>query len=341
MIYLALLIGLYLMIANLQQGIYTQSEWEAFKLKYEKIYENEHVESMRKAIFFDNKQKIDQFRQTPESKYYSVALNSFADMSNAEMMSWLGLELPNDFQTRSRNSPEACKFLNDILNDNSTEVPDKLDWRQVPGRVSKVKNQKRCRSCWAFAATGTLEGQEKVTMDVSSIIELSEQNLLDCLHEDADECYGDLVDNAFELIRKQGGISDEQSYPYEGKKYPCRFNGKKVAFSISGAAILPEGDEQTLKKVVAKFGPVAAAFHVSKREFALYKDGIYYDPNSDKRILNHAVLVVGYGTDPEKGDYWIIKNSWGSGWGDQGYFKAARNRNNMSGIATRAVIPIF
>lgn len=344
--YLALLIGSYLAIAGQQTSIpINSSEWESFKVQHGKTYDNDQVEFMRRAIFFHNKQRVDQFHQTPESQDFSVELNHMADLSRIEMMSINGFKLPEDLEARRdalQNSPEADKFLNDILNDNSTEVPDELDWRQVPGRVSRVKDQEMCGSCWAFASTGALEGQETIRKNLSSIIELSEQNLVDCVEDDAG-CNGGIMSDAFNYIKVEGGIDDEQSYPYEAVTRKCRFNKKKVAFNDSGSAILPTGDEQKLKEMVAKFGPVAVAIDASSIWFQLYRKGVYYNKHCANKAdqLDHGVLVVGYGTDPKKGDYWIVKNSWGSSWGEKGFIKMARNRNNHCGIATMATIPTF
>lgn len=110
----------------------------------------------------------------------------------------------------------------------------------------------------------------------------------------------------------------------------------------SGFAILPEGDEQKLKEVVAKFVPVAVCIDANEY-FDNYKHGVFNpsDCGNTIRDLHHAVWVVGYGTDKIGGDYWIVKNSYSEMFGEKGYIRMARNRNNMCGIATRATIPKF
>lgn len=114
--------------------------------------------------------------------------------------------------------------------------------------------------------------------------------------------------DAFNYVKDQKGINSEQSYPYEAALVKCRFQGSQVAFTDAGGAILQKGDEDNLKKVVAKFGPVAVAIDASSELFQLYKTGIYVDHqcSGGRWDLSLAVLVVGYGTDPEKGDFWIL-----------------------------------
>lgn len=349
--YLALLVGTYLAMAGQNQlPPVNVTEWQSYKLEHGKSYENDNIESMRRTIYAHNKQKIHEFHTTQEeAQSFSLKLNHFADSSQVEMMALNGFKLPNEVEARRGmllNSPHADQFVQSILDDDSIEVPDSLDWRTVPGRVSNVKNQGQCGSCWAFASTGALEGQENpranLTGDKSQVVELSEQNLVDCVKEDYG-CQGGFMKDAFEFIKSEGGIDDEKSYPYEGATKKCRFNKDKVAFSDAGAAILPTGDEQKLKEVVAKFGPVAVAIDAGSIWFQFYHKGVYYNKHchNKQEELDHGVLVVGYGTDPKKGDYWLVKNSWGPHWGENGYIKMARNKNNNCGIATVATIPTF
>lgn len=114
--------------------------------------------------------------------------------------------------------------------------------------------------------------------------------------------------DALDYVKEEGGIDDETSYPYEARTSKCRFRKEKVAFSDSGSAILPSGDEQKLKEAVAKFGPVAVAIDASSIFFQFYRKGVYYNKHCKNKQdeLDHGVLVVGYGTDPKKGDYWIV-----------------------------------
>lgn len=355
---LAVLLGAYLVFQanNFSSIPVNRNEWLEFKQQHGKEYESPEIENLKQAIYQHNKLRIEEFnREAPEAEMFELKLNHMADLGKFEMMQINGLKpkersLDSSKSDKSRNSPQEQKFLDDVLN-GPGEVPDELDWRNVPGRVSAVKNQGMCGSCWAFSAVGALEGQEKARREFLSsrfrsngtdLVELSEQNLVDCVTKDYG-CLGGLMEDALRFVNSEGGIDSEAAYPYEGRDKKCRFQKSKVAFKDTGAALLPIGDEQKLKVLVAKYGPVAVAIDASSLWFQFYHRGVYVNKHCKKgeNQLDHGVLVVGYGTDPKKGDYWIVKNSWGNHWGDKGYIKMARNRGNMCGIATSATIATF
>lgn len=331
--------------------------WDDYKLQWGKQYESKDEDNMRKLVFAQNKQRVDafndQFSERPEEeRLFELGLNHLADKSQLEMKQMNGFRWPRNELTGElnsiRNSDHSQRFLNAILEDNSTNIPDAIDWREVPNRVSPVKNQGACGSCWAFASTGCLEGQElgvhgkSAGFNGSSLVQLSEQNLVDCVKKDAG-CNGGFMKDALDFVAEEDGIDDEKSYPYEARTRKCRFNPDKVAFSDQGGAILPTGDEEALKKVVATYGPVSVGIDASSIWFSLYKHGVYYNKHckNKENQLDHGVLVVGYGTDPKKGDYWIVKNSWGPSYGEKGYIRMARNKKNNCGIATAATIATF
>lgn len=189
----------------------------------------------------------------------------------------------------------------------------------------------------SFAATGTLEGQ--YFRKTGKLISLSEQNLIDCSQQNKG-CKTGYPGPALMDIQSQGGIETESSYPYEARKGECRFDETKIGARVTGVKRTEKYNEIELMEEVASVGPIAVFIDASR--LRSYKGGVYYDTkcsNVDK-ILNHAALVVGYGTDKESGlDYWLVKNSWSSGWGEQGYVRMARNKNNHCGIASNPVYP--
>lgn len=202
--------------------------------------------------------------------------------------------------------------------------------------VTPVRNQGKCGSCWAFAALGVLEALQ--ARRTKRLVPLSVQNLVDCSGQyNCHGCTSGWPTDALRYVRDNHGIDTESAYPYEEIVGPsCRFSNVTVGATDVAIVKCPYADEVAMQNAVATVGPVAVAFDASQWTFQMYRDGIYYDTNCDPKKLNHAVLVVGYGTDEVGRDYWIVKNSWGDKWGENGYFRLARNCGNHCGIASAA-----
>ncbi|GMS80620.1 hypothetical protein PENTCL1PPCAC_2795, partial [Pristionchus entomophagus] len=219
---------------------------------------------------------------------------------------------------------------------NNGQIPDSLDWRDA-GVVTAVKNQGTCGACWAFSTTGAIESQ--YAMKYAENISLSEQNLMDCSTQNYG-CQGGNMAIAMQYIAQNGGVDTESGYPYLGYQSNCRYSTASIGGRDTGYVPVTSGDENALKIAVATIGPISVAFDASHSSFQSYQSGVYYEPYCSSTVLDHAILVIGYGTDPEMGDYWLIKNSWGTSWGEEGFGRMARNRGNNCGIATEAVYPL-
>ncbi|KAH9617586.1 hypothetical protein KSS87_023939 [Heliosperma pusillum] len=216
-------------------------------------------------------------------------------------------------------------------------TPAKKDWR-TEGIVSAVKDQGHCGSCWTFSTTGALEAA--YAQAYGKNISLSEQQLVDCAGPFNNfGCNGGLPSQAFEYIKYNGGLDTEEAYPYIGKNGLCSFSSQNVGVKVLDSVNITLGAEEELKDAVAFVRPVSIAFEVVDG-FKLYKEGVYTSTTCGNTPMdvNHAVLAVGYGV--ENGvPYWLIKNSWGEDWGDNGYFKMEMGKN-MCGIATCASYPV-
>jgi cathepsin L len=257
-----------------------------------------------------------------------LKMNKFGDLTSQEFG-----RLYNGYNESLRTTP---KSRNVFIYNPSLQVPDSVDWR-TQGYVTPVKDQGQCGSCWAFSTTGSLEGQHFRAS--GKLVSLSEQNLVDCSRKYGNMgCNGGLMDQAFSYIKDNKGIDTEVSYPYTAMDGSCKFNPANVGATDSGFVDVKSKDENALQQAVGTVGPVSVAIDASHASFQLYSHGIYYEPVCSSTRLDHGVLAVGYGSDSGK-DYWIVKNSWSTGWGDQGYIKMSRNRKNNCGIATSASYP--
>lgn len=206
------------------------------------------------------------------------------------------------------------------------DVPDTIDWRKK-GAVTHVKDQSSCGACWAFSATGAIEGINQIV--TGSLVSLSEQELCDCDRTYNSGCAGGLMDYAFKWVIQNHGIDTEDDYPYQAAERTCLKNKlKRRVATIDGYTDIPSNSEDLLLQAVAT-QPVSVGICGSERTFQLYSKGIFTGPCSTS--LDHAVLIVGYGS--ENGvDYWILKNSWGTNWGMDGYMHMLRNSGNSQGV---------
>jgi len=268
---------------------------------------------------------------------YTLGINPFADWTPEEFKA----KMLGTFYNKTR-TPSSGTFMRLPKN---IQTPDLVDWRKE-GAVTDVKNQGQCGSCWAFSTTGSVEGANfRLT---NKLVSLSEQQLVDCSSKyDNHGCNGGLMDNAFEYIKENGGLDDEESYPYTAHQGKCHFDKAKVSATVSGFVDIPTGDEDALKEALATAGPVSVAVDATEDKFMFYKDGVFVDKGCGNKMndLDHGVLAVGYGTETADNgktmDYWIVKNSWGNHWGESGYIRMARNLKNMCGISTAASYPLM
>ena len=293
------------------------------------MYKNELEELRRYTIWQSKKVLVNAHNRHANEFGYTLAMNKFSDMTNDEItVGYKGLVM------EERVNSNTTKFFQP--SGHFKPDCDFVDWRDK-GAVTPVKDQKQCGSCWAFSVTGAIEGQ--YFLKTKKLVSLSEQNLVDCSEKWGNRgCNGGLPQWAFNYTRDNGGIDTEESYPYEGVDGTCKFSAKTIGATVTGYVRIPYGNESALLEAVTTIGPVSVSIDASNTTFHLYNGGVYYNPSCSATNLDHAVLVVGYG-NLNGMDYWLVKNSWDSHWGMDGYIMMARNKNNHCGIVTNAVYP--
>ncbi|XP_007257783.3 cathepsin La isoform X2 [Astyanax mexicanus] len=311
------------------------NNWEQWKKINSKKYQ-EKEEGWRRGIWENNFKKIvmHNINNSLGILPYRLGMNRFGDMTNEEFK-----QIRNGFKQINEKVRRSVFIVPDF-----PAAPAQVDWREK-GYVTPVKDQGDCGSCWAFSTTGALEGQQ--FKKTGKLVSLSEQNLVDCSRPEGNEgCNGGLMNLAFQYIQNRGGLNSEGSYPYLGTDdQPCNYNPNDNSAAINNGFVdISSGTENDLMKTVAAIGPVSVAIDAGHESFQFYQSGIYNEKDCSSDELNHGVLVVGYGfqgEDVEGKRYWIVKNSWGKDWGDDGYIYMAKDQQNQCGIATAASYPLI
>lgn len=297
-------------------------EFEDFVQRFEKKYESLEEKARRFETYARNKVYID--LHNAQNLTYTLAVNAFADMT------WDEFRLAH--VTGFRSKPRVLSVPRDVdlsltAADPET-LPKSVDWASR-GCVTPIKDQQKCGSCWAFSASGAVEGAYCVKHGV--LKNLSEQQLVDCASAEGNEgCNGGEMDGAFRYMIEEKGLCLEDSYPYLAKVGKCYADRCQEQVKVVRFVDVPHKSESALMAAISQHGPVAVAIQADQLPFQFYHTGVF-DASCGKD-LNHAVLAVGYGTDEASGkDYWLIKNSWGARWGDHGYIKLARKTSPKAG----------
>ena len=280
-----------------------EAEFAKFNAKYRKNFVSLSDKSLRLEVFKANFDKIAAHNASPAS--YKLAINEYADLTYDEFQSfYLGDMSKSGFKKEHCEGMATKPF----------SVPDEVDWR-AEGKVQKVKNQKACGSCWSFSAAGAIESA--IAIKKGELPNVSEQELVDCSGDYGNYgCNGGLMAAAFEYVL-DNNINSEDDYPYEAVQNECRTGEIGQGKIEINGCVRATPTVQGLVEALA-IQPVAIAFHVQD-DFRFYQSGVY-TPKSCPGNPNHGVLAVGYSTQGSS-PYYIVKNSWGVHWGDEGFFK--------------------
>ena len=260
---------------------------------------------------------------------YRLKINHLADHSPSELRKLRGRKTTTGMNGKQNNGKPFRPTVS--LND----IPSEINWR-LRGAVTPVKDQAVCGSCWSFGSTGTIEGT--LFLKTGRLVRLSQQNLMDCSWGFGNNgCDGGEEFRSYEYIMKHGGITTEMSYgQYLGIDGFCHPEQAVIGATVTGYVNVTSGNETALKIAIAQYGPIAVGIDAAHLSLVFYSHGVYYEPECGNTPdqLDHAVLAVGYGTlDGEP--YWLIKNSWSTHWGNDGYVLMSQ-RNNNCGVATDA-----
>ena len=297
------------------------SEFLAYQKQYGKVYSAPEEMRYRLAVYQNNLKKIAE--HNAKNLPWTLGVNQFADLTEEEFT--------YKFCGCAKDPKSRTGRVTPIYGD----APERVDWREK-GVVTPVKNQASCGSCWAFSTTGTTESAYAISS--GKLVSLSEQQLVDCATRpkyEAEGCHGGWPWSVLDYVSDHG-LCTEDAYPYTGKDGECKDSQCEVAVQSKGKVQLPQGDEESLANAVA-LTPVSIVLDASAMQ--LYMGGII---TKCTESINHAVLAVGYGE--ENGiKYWIIKNSWGPTWGEQGYCRVEKDVGGMGRCALTysSVYPTF
>uniref|UniRef100_A0A8C3WPX7 Cathepsin F n=1 Tax=Catagonus wagneri TaxID=51154 RepID=A0A8C3WPX7_9CETA len=299
------------------------SIFKDFVTTYNRTYGSEEEARWRMSVFANNMvraQKI-QALDTGTARY---GVTKFSDLTEEEFRT---IYLNPLLQEEPGQKLRLAKPVSSL-------PPPEWDWRKK-GAVTNVKDQGMCGSCWAFSVTGNVEGQWFLKR--GTLLSLSEQELLDCDTVDK-ACMGGLPSNAYSAIKTLGGLETEDDYSYRGHLQTCSFDAEKAKVYINDSVELSQ-NEQKLAAWLAEKGPISVAINAFGMQF--YRHGISHPlrPLCSPWLIDHAVLLVGYGNRSAT-PFWAIKNSWGTDWGEEGYYYLYRGSGacGVNIMASSAVV---
>ncbi len=301
-------------------------EWDMFydfQNKFGKKYHNVQEIETRFNNFRTNVREM-VAHNANETNTFTMDINQFSDLTASEFQKYFvsgGFVKRKQMLRTKVGLGSSCS----AFSGSGATLPASVDWRTM-GAVTDVKDQGQCGSCWSFSASGAMEGAWFVS--TGNLVSISEQELVDCagIRYGSSGCNGGQMDGAFKFAI-DNGICTESSYPYTSGSTQSggACNKCTPVVKIEECFDVKSNDQLALKEAVSK-QPVAIAIEADTRYFQSYASGVLTAATCGTS-LDHGVLIVGYGTETNGQMYWLVKNSWGTTWGDQGYVKIARTES--------------
>jgi hypothetical protein len=309
-------------LASVEESVY-QDAFIQWMVKFDKSYAPEEF-FYKYGVFKTNFDFV--AAHNAGNHTWEVELNKFADLTSAEFKITY-----NGYKPELRRGER--KPVHTLADLRIGAYPSgSLDWTSK-GAVTGVKDQGQCGSCWAFSSTGSIEGA--VYLKYGHLTSLSEQQLVDCSNSYGNAgCNGGLMDSAFKYV-EANGLCQESAYPYTAKNGQCKSTSCTASTNSKLSGYKDVTHTENALGAAVDITPVSIAIEADQSGFQLYKSGVFCGTCGTN--LDHGVLAVGYGTDGS--DYWKVKNSWGTSWGEAGYIRICRNENKC-GLSNEPSYPI-
>jgi len=296
--------------------------------EFSKTYASTIEYNFRKQLFETKLESI-RAHNADSTKTWKQGVNQFTDRTTNEFEQLLGLKKSLLYTQKMSMTPRVEDSY--IA---QADLPTNVDWREK-GVISAVKDQGNCGSCWTFATVE--ETESAYALATGKLHVLSEQQILDCTPNPqhcggTGGCDGGTAELAWAKIIQMGGLDSEWIYPYQsyfGSAFVCRYGQAKPAVTVSSFVNLPPNEQDPILNYLGMSGPLAISVDAST--WSTYESGVFDGCNQTAPDIDHAVQLVGYGTDSSLGDYWLVRNSWSPVWGENGYIRLKRTTEIQCG----------
>lgn len=312
-------------LENSEIPVQVRNGFMKWKALYNKYYSNPREENHRLEIFHANYLKV----SSHKDESYSLALNKFADLSESE---FIAMHTGYVKKPRSNSSVTGTSKT-----EAKSNAPTNVDWRTV-GAVQAIKDQMDCGNSYAFAATSAFESNS--FLKGYQLYSFSEQEITDCSWPQGNQgCNGGYTADSFRYIHFAGGLEATADYPYKGVDAKCREDSTKFKPPrVVNILYVPSNQCGSLLNEIVTM-PVATS--IASNAIQFYSGGVFSNKYCGTAV-NHAVNIVGYGYDKPSGkNYWIVRNSWGTQWGESGYIRMDRDIQPPNGICGICMDPMY